>query len=102
MRRKAYFLSAFSFLTITAITGSVLLNGCKDHPASTRYVLTGDTVVDGKNLVQQNCVRCHELVPVNALTKDVWKFHALPAMSKYVGISRYMDGYFKKDTSGLS
>ncbi|MDO3642546.1 VCBS repeat-containing protein [Mucilaginibacter sp. L3T2-6] len=102
MTRKAYFLTVFSFLIIIAVTCSVILDGCKGHPAGTRYVLTGDTIVDGKNLVQQNCAKCHSLVPVNALTKDVWKFHTLPLMSKYVGITYYMNGYYKRDSSGLT
>lgn len=101
-RKKIYLLTSFSFFITAALTGSILLGGCKNHPAGTRYVLTGDTVVDGKNLAQINCTQCHALVPVNALTKDVWKFHTLPAMSKYVGVTYYMDGYFKKDTSGLT
>jgi hypothetical protein len=85
------------------ISASVLLDGCKKK-SNVPYQLTGDTIVDGKNLVQLNCTRCHALVPVNALNKDVWKHHTLPAMSHYLGLTPYLGGYYKseKDTFGLS
>ncbi|MGZ3873947.1 MAG: FG-GAP repeat domain-containing protein [Mucilaginibacter sp.] len=59
-------------------------------------------MLDGENLVRLNCTKCHALVPATALTKDVWKFHTLPAMGRYLGMTPYLDGYYKKDTSGLS
>jgi hypothetical protein len=99
--KRTYLLTSFLFLIVAAIAGSVLLNGCKNK-ADTRYVLTGDTVADGKNLVQINCTKCHALVPATAVTKDVWKYHTLPAMAHYLGMTPYMDGYFKKDTTGLT
>jgi hypothetical protein len=99
--KRTYLLTTFSFLIIAAISGSVMLNGCKNH-TNARYVLTGDTIADGENLVQINCTKCHALVPANALTKDVWNYHTLPAMGPYLGMTPYLDGYFKKDTSGLT
>ncbi|ASU33560.1 FG-GAP repeat domain-containing protein [Mucilaginibacter xinganensis] len=99
--KKAYIISSFIFLIVTALAGSILLSGCKNKTAE-RYVLTGDTLTDGKNLVQIHCTKCHALVPANALTKDVWTFHTLPAMGPYLGITPYLDGYFKKDTAGLT
>lgn len=104
MKRNIFHtLTSSLYLLIIALTGSILINGCKNRGASNnRYALTGDTIVDGKNLVQINCTRCHALVPVNALTKDVWKYHTLPAMGKYLGMTAYLGGYFKRDTSGLT
>src|ERR1700744_938829 len=93
--KRIYLFSSLIFLIIVGISASVLLNGCK---GKTGYHLTGDTIEDGKNLVQINCTKCHLLVPVNALTKDVWKFHTLPSMAHYLGITSYLDGYFKKDS----
>ncbi len=73
-----------------------MLDGCKSKGNNT-YTLTGDTIADGKNLIQLHCTKCHALVPVNSITKDVWKFHTLPSMAHYFGITPYLDGYFKKD-----
>ena len=89
-------------LLIFLTSGLLLNNGCKQK--STRYELTGNNMVDARNLIQINCTRCHALVPVNALSKDVWKYHTLPSMAPYLGVSVYMGGYYKneKDTGGLS
>jgi len=100
--RKSYF---FALITVFSISGCValfMLEGCNNNKLA--YTPTGNIAVDGRNLVQINCTRCHALVPVNALNKNVWKFHTLPAMSRYFGISTYMTGYYKgpKDTAGIS
>jgi hypothetical protein len=102
IRSRPFLLTLFILLIFAAISGSILLDGCKNHSASSTYTLTGDTILDGENLVQIHCTKCHKLVPVNALTKDVWKFHTLPAMSRFLGLTSYLGGYYKKDTSGLS
>jgi FG-GAP-like repeat len=88
---------------VVLLSGSILIDSCKNKGTST-YNLTGDTILDGKNLVQINCTKCHALVPVNALTKDVWRYHTLRSMSHYLGITSYMDGYYKPDsvTTGVS
>jgi len=99
--KRTYLFTSFLFLIIGAITGSILLNGCRNK-ANERYALTGDAIADGKNLIQIHCTKCHSLVPPNALTKDVWKYHTLPLMGPYLGMTPYLDGYFKKDTSGLT
>jgi hypothetical protein len=85
------------------LSATVLIDGCKKK-SNGSYQLTGDTVVDGRNLVQLNCVKCHALVPVDALNKDVWKHHTLPSMAHYLGLTPYLGGYYKseKDTGGLS
>ncbi|MEP6614345.1 MAG: VCBS repeat-containing protein [Mucilaginibacter sp.] len=102
-RNRFYTLPSFIYLLIIVVAVSVLLTGCKNQAGTgNRYALTGDTVIDGKDLVQINCTKCHALVPANALTKDVWKFHTLPAMGKYLGMTSYLGGYFKRDTSGLT
>jgi len=85
-------ISSFVFL----ITASSLLNSCKNS-GSTSYKLTGNTIEDGQHLVQTYCTTCHELVPANALTKDVWHYHILPDMSKFFGMGTYGTMYYKKD-----
>jgi hypothetical protein len=94
---------AFLIMLFCLLFGSLLISGCKAK-TETSYQMTGDTIKDGKNLVNVYCTKCHALVPVNALTKDVWTFHTLPSMAHYFSIRAYMDGYFKDDTatSGLS
>jgi hypothetical protein len=93
----------FTILLIGLLSGAVIINGC-DNKDNSAYTLTGNTDVDGKNLVQINCTKCHALVPVDALNKNVWKYHTLPSMSHYLGLSHYLNGYYKadKDTGGLS
>jgi hypothetical protein len=102
LKRKYVFISSLLFI-LTALLYSVLLNGCKGKSDGS-YTLTGDTIADGKNLVQIHCTKCHALVPANALIKDVWKYHTLPSMAPYFGITPYLDGYFKKglDTAGTN
>ncbi|NCD71284.1 FG-GAP repeat domain-containing protein [Mucilaginibacter agri] len=90
-------LSAFVLLA----SGSVLFNGCKSGTNSAQ--LTGDTITDGQKLAKKYCTSCHKLVPANYLSNDVWQYHSLPSMAKYVGISSYGNGYFKRDSaSGIS
>lgn len=101
MIRLRYFSKALYFAVVFAAAG-VLAGGCRPGSVQRKYVLTGDTVLDGKNLVKLNCGKCHELVPVNALTKSVWKVTTLPNMSKYFGINPYLDGYFKSVDTGLT
>ncbi|MEO6630728.1 MAG: hypothetical protein ABIN13_03365, partial [Mucilaginibacter sp.] len=63
-RNRFYTLPSFIYLLIIVVAGSVLLTGCKNQAGTgNRYALTGDTVIDGKNLVQINCTKCHALVP---------------------------------------
>jgi hypothetical protein len=102
--KRIHLFTFYIFLTICLLSGSLLINGCNDNKKDTGYVLTGNVLADGKNLVEINCKRCHALVPVDALNKNVWKYHTLPAMAKYFKISTYMDGFYKseKDTGGLS
>ncbi|TWI95901.1 VCBS repeat protein [Mucilaginibacter frigoritolerans] len=99
--KKTYLISSI-LLLVVLLSGSILIDSCKNK-GNTSYNFTGDTILDGKNLVQINCTKCHALVPVNALTKDVWRYHALRSMSHYLGITAYMDGYYKKDSvAGVS
>jgi FG-GAP-like repeat len=87
---------------VCLLSGSMLFNGCKQ--SGTAFQPTGDTVADGQKLVQKYCTSCHQLVPANFLTNDVWRFHTLPSMSHYLGLSTYGDDYFKKraDAPGIS
>jgi hypothetical protein len=93
----------FAIAAACSLSVVVLIDGCgqKSKPG---YKLTGNAVEDGKNLVQLNCTKCHELTPVDALNKNVWKYHTLPSMAGYLGVSHYLNGYYKseKDTGGLS
>ena len=89
-------------LAVCSISGIMLFTGCKGKQA---FQPTGDTIADGKMLVQKYCTRCHQEVEPTMLTRDVWKFHALPAMSRYIGLSTYdVINYYKKptDTGGAS
>jgi hypothetical protein len=103
MNLRNTYLISFFLLLVFLISGTLLMNGCKSKNSST-YQLTEDTIADGKNLVQLNCTKCHALVPVDALNKNVWKHHTLPAMARYLRLSYYVGGYYKtpKDTGGLS
>src|SRR5580704_15370817 len=90
-RIYTFYLLCFVFL----FSGSVLLNSCK-HNAN-NFQPTGDTVADGEKMVQKYCTSCHKLVPADALTNDVWRFHTLPSMSHYMGLSTYGPDYFKEN-----
>jgi len=96
-------LSALICLTFLAIISfSMLFSGCKGNSG---FQATGDTVADGKVLVQKYCSSCHQVVDPALLTKDVWNFHTLPTMSHYLKLSTYSQtNYYKKptDTGGIS
>ena len=93
----------YLFLTAGSLAAAALINGCRPK-SNSGYQLTGNVVEDGKHLAQLNCTKCHALVPVDALNKNVWRYHALPSMAGYLGVSHYSTGYYKseKDTGGLS
>lgn len=93
------YLLSFIFL----LSGGILFNGCNNGNKNA-FEFTGDTIADGAKLASIYCTKCHQLVPVNALTNDVWKFHTLPAMSHYLGLSTYGPDYFKNnpDSAGIS
>jgi hypothetical protein len=101
--KKTYLFTFYILLIVGLVSGSLLMNSCNSK-GNKPYTLTGNVLVDGKNLVEINCTKCHALVPVNALNKNVWKFHSLPKMSGYMKISHYLDGYYKseRDTGGIS
>jgi hypothetical protein len=100
---KTFLLTSVLLSGVALLSLSTLLDGCKSKQGK-EYRLTGDTIKDGEFLVQQHCTKCHSLVPVNALTKDVWTVHGLPSMAHYLGISTYGIDYFKQpnDISGIS
>lgn len=95
----------YLILFVILLSASALFNGCTHvKDINNGYKPSGDTVADGGKLVKKYCTSCHELVPADALTKDVWKFHALPSMAHYLGLSTYGTEYFKKrpDSAGVS
>jgi len=98
-----------SLFILVSLAGIILLasfltSSCSEHQTTSKYTLTGKVLIDGRHIAEANCGRCHALVPVSALTRDVWEFHALPSMAHYLGITSYMNGYFKAPdvTTGLS
>lgn len=97
--------TTYLILFVLLLSGTTLFNGCKQKVSTNSFQPTGDTIADGRKLVEQYCTRCHQLVPADALNKAVWKFHTLPTMSHYLGLSTYStDNYYKKtpDTTGVS
>lgn len=88
----------FNFLLIMGLLSvSSIFNSCKNK-SNPAFQLTGDTIADGKKLVQIHCTGCHELTSVNALIRDVWVYHTLPSMAHYLSISTYGIDYYKPDT----
>lgn len=85
------------FLSSALLAGLSLFDSCKSKPAYTPYKLTGNVMVDGKNLVQIKCTRCHSLVSVDALPKDVWVNHTLANMAPLLHISTYGGSSYYKD-----
>jgi hypothetical protein len=100
--KKTYLFTFYILLIVGLLSAGLLINGCGTKTNS--YTLTGDVKVDGENLVKINCTSCHALVPVDALNKNVWAFHALPNMAHYLRVTPYLGGYYKsdKDTGGIS
>src|ERR1700743_1888268 len=101
---KTWLYTTYLAIFVILLSGTLLFNGCKNKSENNSFQLTGDTIADGEKLVQIYCTKCHQLVPPNALTKDVWQFHTLPAMSHYLGLATYGIDYFpksKEDTSAI-
>lgn len=94
---KPYLFNFYLLSFIVLLSALLMVGGCTQK-ADLRYKLTGDTIADGKNLVQINCTKCHALVPVNALNKNVWKYHSLPLMAHFMSVTPYLGGYYKSDT----
>ena len=85
-------------------TACTVISSSCNRPAETDdssepLTYTGDFKKDGAMLAQRYCTGCHQLVPVNALTKDVWQYHIMPDMAKYLHLASYAGGYFKPDTA---
>ncbi|WPU93035.1 VCBS repeat-containing protein [Mucilaginibacter sabulilitoris] len=104
--KKCYLISSYILLFVVSLSVITLVNGCKQKDAPPQpYKLTGNVIVDGRNLAQLKCTRCHALVPVNALSKDVWERHVLPYMASFMHISLYGSTYYKRnpaDTTGAT
>jgi hypothetical protein len=100
--KQTFLFTSFILSGVALLSLSTVLDGCKSK--STTYILTGDTIADGKYLVELHCTKCHSLVPANTLTKSVWRMHTLPEMARYLGISTYGPDFYKdpKDTGGIS
>lgn len=94
---KSKYVLGLSVLLVAALG----FNACNQQSSSDKkeIKLTGNAIIDGKALAEKHCSGCHQLVPVNALTKDVWTYHTLPSMAKYLGISTYGSDYFKRDSA---
>lgn len=100
--RRIYLCSFYIATVLLAISTGVLFNSCKNKSAtkSNSYEYTGNDIVDGKNLVQIHCTRCHALVQADALTKDVWVYHTMPAMASKFGLGDYGGNqYYQKDSA---
>ncbi|WP_295713305.1 VCBS repeat-containing protein [Mucilaginibacter sp.] len=101
--KKSYLVTTYLLLFTVLISFVTLMYGCKPKPQP--YKLTGNVKVDGENLVQLKCTRCHALTPVDALPKNVWLNHVLVGMAPMLNISTYGSSFFKsnsKDTTGAS
>src|ERR1700740_663688 len=101
---KTWLFTTYLLLFIFLISGSVIFNGCNTKTSSS-FTPTGDTIADGKALVQQYCTSCHQLVPADAITKNIWRYHTLPTMSHFLKVSTYsITNYYKseKDTGGIA
>ena len=68
MKMKKPYLAVICIFLFTGLMSAIVLNGCK-QPPKPAYTPTGNIAVDGKNLVEINCTKCHELVPVDALNQ---------------------------------
>jgi hypothetical protein len=101
--KKKYLAAAYLLLFIVLLSGVTLMYGCK--PKNEAYKLTGNVKIDGENLVQLKCTRCHALTPINALPKNVWLNHVLVGMAPMLNVSTYGSSFFKRDprdTTGAS
>src|SRR5579871_1677890 len=100
--RKTSLYAFILLLFSSAMYMSMVMSGCKNK---TTFEPTGDTIADGKVLVQKYCGKCHDAPDPSLLSKDIWRFHTLPTMSHYLGLSTYsVINYYKKptDTGGVS
>ena len=102
--KKSYLIISYLLLFMAVLSGITFMNGCK-RKTSQPYKLTGNVMVDGPALAQIKCTRCHALVPVNALSKNVWEKHVLPYMASFMHVSIYGSTYYKRDpadTTGVT
>jgi mono/diheme cytochrome c family protein len=52
------------------------------------------TTAEGEKLAQQYCSTCHSLVTPDALDKETWRKHALPAMAPKLGLEVWQQTHY--------
>ena len=52
------------------------------------------TTAEGEKLAQQYCSTCHSLVAPDALDKETWRKHALPAMAPKLGLEVWQQTHY--------
>lgn len=79
-------------ITVVAVlfTGAVFLNSCSDRSKNS----TAANLAAGRQLMQTHCGSCHQSVPPDMLSRDIWLNKVLPAMAPKLGVNVWQNNQY--------
>ncbi|WP_420147508.1 FG-GAP repeat domain-containing protein [Spirosoma sp.] len=72
----------------------IAISSCQSSSNSTNDALRDPVVAAGQQLAQKHCTNCHLLPSPDALDKETWVKHVLPAMAPNLGLEAYPGGQY--------
>ncbi|WP_149275323.1 FG-GAP repeat domain-containing protein [Pareuzebyella sediminis] len=73
-------------LFVCLISLTFLASACKEPTATSSYREPKATDLNGRQLAEIHCARCHSFVAPQKLTKSIWEEDVLPAMGHRLGM----------------
>ncbi|RYF68614.1 MAG: VCBS repeat-containing protein, partial [Cytophagaceae bacterium] len=81
-----------SLCLLAVIASLIAVESCRS--GGDNQALNDTTVAAGQKLAQRYCSTCHMLVSPEALDKETWTKHVLPAMAPRLGLESYEGGFY--------
>ena len=88
--KKTSFFQIYKWL-LAFITIYIAVSSCH---SSTDTALDNPSIAEGQRLALKHCGNCHTTVLPDALDKETWGNHVLPAMAPMLGLEAYEGGYY--------
>lgn len=96
--KRSFFQYYVCFLFVTIV--SLLVGSCH---SGDNTAINNPAVEVGQRLAQKHCQSCHSLVEPDALDKETWVKHVLPAMAPNLGLEVYPgEQYYAGRNAALS
>ncbi|GAB3943488.1 VCBS repeat-containing protein [Spirosoma harenae] len=91
MIRSKRLLTDYSLLGISFLIFFLVVTGCH---SSNESALDNPLIAEGKEMAVKHCGTCHLLPTPDALDKETWVKHVLPAMAGNLGVEAYQGGSY--------